>query len=130
MPPDAETLIAKIQALPAERLAEIEDFGDFVAAKARRLEASTRPTARRRSGPGSGRRTTNDGRGHHRRTGSGADRAVAADVDDDQVIAAAVVAEADFLISGDRHLLVLRRHGNVRIVAPAEAIRLLLHGSN
>ena len=59
-----------------------------------------------------------------------APRAVAADVDDDQVIAAAVEAEADFLISGDRHLLALRRHGNVRIVAPAEAIRLLPHGSN
>jgi hypothetical protein len=42
MPSDAETLITKIQALPADRLAEIEDFVDFVAAKARRLEALDR----------------------------------------------------------------------------------------
>jgi hypothetical protein len=30
MPPDSKTLIAKIAALPAERIAEIEDFVDFI----------------------------------------------------------------------------------------------------
>jgi hypothetical protein len=42
MPSDTDALIAKIQALPAERLAEVEDFVDFVAAKTRRLAALDR----------------------------------------------------------------------------------------
>jgi uncharacterized protein len=50
---------------------------------------------------------------------------VAADVDDDHVVAAAVAANADLLISGDRHVLALGTHANVRIVNPAEALRIL-----
>ena len=50
---------------------------------------------------------------------------VAADPDDDHVVAAAVAAGADLLISGDRHLLALGAHANIRIVSPAEAIRIL-----
>lgn len=50
---------------------------------------------------------------------------VAADSDDDHVIAAAVAAGADLLVSGDRHLLGLKSHRNIRIVNPAEAIQLL-----
>jgi hypothetical protein len=34
---DADSLIEKIRALPPERLGEIEDFVDFLTAKARRL---------------------------------------------------------------------------------------------
>lgn len=34
MPPNTRALIDKIQALPAERIAEIEDFVDFIAARA------------------------------------------------------------------------------------------------
>jgi hypothetical protein len=34
MPSDTRALIDKIQALPAERIAEIEDFVDFIAARA------------------------------------------------------------------------------------------------
>jgi len=30
MPPDTQALIEKIRALPAERIAEIEDFVDFI----------------------------------------------------------------------------------------------------
>lgn len=50
---------------------------------------------------------------------------IAADADDDQVIAAAVAAEADLLVSGDHHLLALGSHQNIRIVNPADAIRLI-----
>lgn len=50
---------------------------------------------------------------------------VSADPDDDQVIAAAVTAGAELIVSGDRHLLDLVRHGEIRIVAPADALRLL-----
>jgi hypothetical protein len=39
MRPDTGSLIAKIMALPADRLAEVEDFVDFVATKTRRLAA-------------------------------------------------------------------------------------------
>ena len=52
-------------------------------------------------------------------------RVVPGDADDDQVIAAAVAAGADFLVSGDRHLLALGSHENIRIVTPAVAVRLL-----
>ena len=47
---------------------------------------------------------------------------IAADPDDDQVIAAAVTAAADLIVSGDRHLLALGTHGTIRIVTPAEAL--------
>lgn len=40
--PTAQALIEKIQALPAERLGEVEDFVDFLTAKARRLAALDR----------------------------------------------------------------------------------------
>lgn len=50
---------------------------------------------------------------------------VVADADDDHVIAAAVAAQADLLVSGDRHLLMLGTHRNIRIVTPAEATRLI-----
>jgi putative PIN family toxin of toxin-antitoxin system len=47
---------------------------------------------------------------------------IAADPDDDHVIAAAVAAEADLIVSGDRHLLALGTHQSIRIVTPAEAL--------
>ncbi len=55
-------------------------------------------------------------------------RVVPRDADDDHVIAAAVAAEAAFLVSGDRHLLALGNHQGVRIVTPAEAVRLIAVG--
>jgi predicted nucleic acid-binding protein len=47
---------------------------------------------------------------------------VAADRDDDQVIAAAVAARADLIVSGDRDLLALGSHQTIGIVTPADAI--------
>lgn len=51
-------------------------------------------------------------------------RVVSGDADDDQVIAAAVAARADLIVSGDRkHLLPLGRHQGIDIVDAAEAAR-------
>jgi putative PIN family toxin of toxin-antitoxin system len=54
-----------------------------------------------------------------------APRVVPDDADDDQVVAAAVAARVDLIVSGDRHLLVLGSHRTIRIVTPAEALRLI-----
>jgi hypothetical protein len=40
--PDTQELLRKIQALPPERVGEVENFVDFLAAKTRRLEALDR----------------------------------------------------------------------------------------
>lgn len=50
-------------------------------------------------------------------------RAVPRDRDDDQVIAAALAAKADLLVSGDADLLSLVSYEGIAIVSPAEAIR-------
>ena len=53
-------------------------------------------------------------------------RVVPGDVDDDQVIAAAVAAQANLIVSGDRkHLLPLGSHAGIAIVDAAEALRLI-----
>jgi putative PIN family toxin of toxin-antitoxin system len=53
-------------------------------------------------------------------------RVVPGDVDDDQVIAAAVAAQADLIVSGDRkHVLPLGSHAGIAIVNAAEALRLI-----
>ena len=45
------------------------------------------------------------------------------DADDDYVIAAAIAANADLVVSGDRHLLSLGSHQSIGIVNAAEAVR-------
>ena len=56
-------------------------------------------------------------------------RVVADDIDDDQVIAAAVAARADLIVSGDRkHLLPLGIHQGIVIIDAAEAIRRIASG--
>jgi putative PIN family toxin of toxin-antitoxin system len=52
-------------------------------------------------------------------------RVVIPDVDDDHVIAACVAAEADILVSGDRHLLTIGHHLGTRVVTPAAALHLI-----
>lgn len=55
---------------------------------------------------------------------------VLGDVDDDQVIAAAVTARADLIVSGDRkHLLPLGSHQGIDIVDAAEAVRRIAAGA-
>jgi len=55
-------------------------------------------------------------------------RVVPDDVDDDQVIAAAVAAQADLIVSGDRDLLTLGTHQGISIVSAADAIGIIAAG--
>ncbi|MBI4755857.1 MAG: putative toxin-antitoxin system toxin component, PIN family [Betaproteobacteria bacterium] len=56
-------------------------------------------------------------------------RVVADDVDNDHVIAAAVAAHADLIVSGDRkHLLPLGSHQGIPIVEAAPALRRIASG--
>ena len=56
-------------------------------------------------------------------------RVVVDDADDDQVIAAAVAARADLIVSGDRkHLLPLGSHQGIDIVEATEALGRIVSG--
>jgi len=48
---------------------------------------------------------------------------IAADPDDDQVLACALAAQTDLIVSGDDVLLNLKRYHGIDIVAPAVAIQ-------
>jgi putative PIN family toxin of toxin-antitoxin system len=50
-------------------------------------------------------------------------RAVPGDANDDHVMAAALAAHADLVVSGDKHLLSMRSHEGIAIVSVAEAVR-------
>lgn len=47
------------------------------------------------------------------------------DPDDDHVLACALAAPADLIVSGDRHLLKLREYRSIPIVSPAAALMRL-----
>ena len=47
------------------------------------------------------------------------------DPDDEAVIACAIAAHAELIVSGDRDLLVLKAHESIRIVDAADALRLI-----
>jgi len=50
---------------------------------------------------------------------------VCRDPDDEVVIATAIAARADVILTGDDDLLVLRRHGPIRILSPRQFVELL-----
>jgi hypothetical protein len=50
---------------------------------------------------------------------------VAADPDDDIVVATALATEADAIVSGDNDLLALKQHRGIAIISPREFVRLL-----
>lgn len=50
---------------------------------------------------------------------------VVADPDDDHVLACALAAPADLIVSGDSHLLTLKSYQSIPIVNPAEALTRL-----
>jgi len=51
-------------------------------------------------------------------------RVVADDPDDDAFVECAVTAGAEYIVSGDRHLKKLGCFGEVKVIAPAEFLRL------
>jgi len=52
-------------------------------------------------------------------------RVVPTDPDDDQVIACALAAHADLVVSGDSDLLDLKQHHDIRIVTAKQAVDLI-----
>ena len=57
--------------------------------------------------------------------GSSNIEAVPADPGDDKYVVAALEGRADFIVSGDRHLLTLGEYEGVRIIPPAEFLGVL-----
>jgi predicted nucleic acid-binding protein len=53
-------------------------------------------------------------------------RQASRDPDDDRVLAVAMAANVDLIVLGDDDLLSLWRHNSIRIVGPAEALRLII----
>ena len=50
---------------------------------------------------------------------------VCRDPDDDEVLAVAVAAQAELIVSGDDDLLALGSYAGIRIVTPGEAVRIV-----
>jgi predicted nucleic acid-binding protein len=48
------------------------------------------------------------------------------DADDDKLVAAALAGAVDAIVTNDRHLLRLDPYGQLRILRPAEFVRLWL----
>ena len=55
----------------------------------------------------------------------GALKVIAADPDDDAILECAVVGQAQYLVSGDRHLLALGSYQGIQIVKAAEFLKLI-----
>lgn len=49
---------------------------------------------------------------------------VKADKNDNKIIEAAIESEANYIISGDKHLLKIKKYGQLKIVSPAEFLAL------
>ena len=56
------------------------------------------------------------------------EKIVTADPDDDEVLACAIAARADLVVSGDRHLTALKTHRGIRILTPAQALDIVAGG--
>jgi len=58
-------------------------------------------------------------------TVTGTLRVVAADPDDDSIVECGVVGQAQFIVTGDRHLLSLANHGDIKILRAADFLSLI-----
>ncbi len=56
---------------------------------------------------------------------SGRVRVIKADPDDDKVLECAVNGRADFIVSGDRHLLEVKEYRGIRIVTAKEMLKII-----
>ncbi len=56
---------------------------------------------------------------------SGTLKVIEADVDDDAIVECAVVGKADYIVSGDRHLLNLGSYQNIQVLRAAEFIAVV-----
>jgi predicted nucleic acid-binding protein len=52
-------------------------------------------------------------------------RVVPLDPKDDVIVAIAIEAQAAYLVTGDRHLLALGSHSNIRMITPRQFLDLL-----
>ena len=53
-------------------------------------------------------------------------KAVKQDPDDDKIVECALEAEADYIVTGDKHLLELASYGKIRIITIAQFIKLMV----
>ena len=56
---------------------------------------------------------------------TGKARGICRDADDDKFIACAVSASADFIVSGDRDLLDIKKYKSIRIINASELLKML-----
>jgi putative PIN family toxin of toxin-antitoxin system len=56
---------------------------------------------------------------------TGSLKVVIEDPDDDPIVECAVVGQAKFIVTGDRHLLDLRNYGQIQIIRAAEFLKLV-----
>ncbi|HEX8228447.1 MAG TPA: putative toxin-antitoxin system toxin component, PIN family, partial [Chloroflexia bacterium] len=54
--------------------------------------------------------------------------AIASDPDDNKFLECAVAGGADYIVSGDKHLLSLGEYEGIRILSPADFLRVLEQG--
>ena len=56
-------------------------------------------------------------------------RVIAEDATDDKVIETAINGDADYIVSGDRHLIKLSTYHDIKIISPAEFLKLMAGSS-
>jgi predicted nucleic acid-binding protein len=55
------------------------------------------------------------------------ERVISDDPKDDAILACAVEGRANYIVSGDEHLLKLREHRGIKILTPREFVEQVLH---
>ena len=58
-------------------------------------------------------------------TGNQLPRQIGRDINDDKFLACAIEAKADYLITGDKDLLILKEYTGIKIITPRKFLRIL-----